>query len=48
MGSSLSNLLYHIIFLTKIRVDLISPELARELYPYEKLMAISRSCGRMS
>ena len=34
MGSSLSNLLYHIVFSTKMRMEFITPELARELYPY--------------
>jgi putative transposase len=34
MGSSLTNLLYHIVFSTKMRADLITPNLAQELYPY--------------
>ena len=34
MGSSLSNLLYHIVFSTKMRHDSITPNLAQDLYPY--------------
>jgi putative transposase len=34
MGSSLTNLLYHIVFSTKMRTDLITPNLAQDLYPY--------------
>ena len=34
MGSSLTNLLYHIVFSTKMRAELITPNLARDLYPY--------------
>ncbi|MDY0093597.1 MAG: IS200/IS605 family transposase [Candidatus Vecturithrix sp.] len=34
MGSSLTNLLYHIVFSTKMRHNLITPDLAQDLYPY--------------
>lgn len=34
MASTLTNLVYHFVFSTKARNDLISPELAAELYPY--------------
>lgn len=34
MGSSLTNLLYHIVFSTKMRHDLITSNLAQDLYPY--------------
>ncbi len=34
MGSSLTNLLYHIVFSTKMRYDLITPDLTQDLYPY--------------
>ena len=34
MASSLTNLLYHIVFSTKDRRALVTPELRAELYPY--------------
>jgi REP element-mobilizing transposase RayT len=34
MSSTLSNLTYHIVFSTKYREPLITPELREELYPY--------------
>ena len=34
MGSSLTNWLYHIVFSTKMRVDLMTPNLTQDLYPY--------------
>ncbi len=34
MGSTLTNLLYHSVFSTKIRREMITPELADELFPY--------------
>ena len=34
MGSTLTNLLYHSVFSTKMRREMIAPELADELYPY--------------
>ena len=34
MPSTLTNLLYHIVFSTKMRQRLISPELSENLYPY--------------
>ena len=34
MASTLTNLLYHIVFSTKTRVDLIDPEFATNLCPY--------------
>jgi len=34
MGSTLTNLLYHIVFSTKLRQALLTPELRAELYPY--------------
>ena len=34
MPQSLSNILIHIVFSTKYRADLITPEIENELYPY--------------
>ena len=34
MASTLTNLLYHIVFTTRKKQDFIIPELAMELYPY--------------
>jgi REP element-mobilizing transposase RayT len=34
MASTLTNLLYHIVFSTKMRQDFIVPELRTDLYPY--------------
>ncbi len=34
MSETLTNLLYHIVFSTKMRMNMITPELAKELYPY--------------
>ncbi len=34
MGSTLTNLLYHIVFSTKLRQELLTTELRAELYPY--------------
>jgi putative transposase len=34
MGSTLTNLLYHIVFSTKLRQELLTSELCAELYPY--------------
>jgi putative transposase len=34
MASTLTNLLYHIVFSTKMRQDVIVPELQTDLYPY--------------
>ena len=43
MPQSLSNVLVHLIFSTKLRQRLIRPEIEGELYPY--LAAACRGCG---
>jgi REP element-mobilizing transposase RayT len=43
MGSTLTNLIYHVVFSTKKRAQLITPELREDLYPY--LGGIIRSEG---
>lgn len=42
MPQSLSSILIHLVFSTKIRVKIITPEIEIELYPY--LAAVFRQC----
>lgn len=44
MAQSLSNILIHIVFSTKNRVNIINPEIEKELYPYLANICRSLEC----